>query len=201
MAPPTALHAAPCHIHPPSPSATGCRLCQELSVLRMYRCARCGCVALVCSGCDRGQIYCAAGCAKLARRESQRRVGARHQRTPEGRRNHAARQQRYRLRLLQKVTHQGPPAGADPVDPGLADVFAKPAQEESDVPTRAVRSLPRVSHSFLPPPAAPEPLAASSRLAGLAASLRCHFCQRAQSVYLRRESLCALRRRPRHRPS
>mgnify|MGYP007091127634 FL=1 len=82
---------------------------------RRYLCARCRCVVLICSRCDRGQRYCAGGCARLARADSQRAAAVRYQTSLRGRHAHAARQRRYRTRL-QKVTHQGPPP---PVPPAL----------------------------------------------------------------------------------
>jgi len=42
------------------------------TALRMYRCARCGQVALLCRHCEHGQIYCAQGCAQQARKEHER---------------------------------------------------------------------------------------------------------------------------------
>jgi hypothetical protein len=74
---------------------------------RSYQCARCLCPVVICSRCDRGNRYCPGGCAKQARRDSLRRAAARYQRTRQGRFSHAARQQRYRARQRQKVTHQG----------------------------------------------------------------------------------------------
>jgi hypothetical protein len=65
----------------------------------------------VCSSCDRGQRYCGPACSQEARQERQREAGARYQRTPRGRRHHAARQALCRRRQQQaeekKVTHQG----------------------------------------------------------------------------------------------
>jgi hypothetical protein len=80
-------------------------------VVRVYGCRRCGVCVRVCSGCDRGQAFCAAECAKLSRRESLRRAGARYQSTRRGAHRHAARQRRWRERHfppspLQVVTHQ-----------------------------------------------------------------------------------------------
>jgi hypothetical protein len=80
-------------------------------LVRMYDCRRCGVYVRVCSGCDRGQVFCAAECAKLSRRESVRRAGARYQRSRRGAHRHAARQRRWRQqhrsdRGLQIVTHQ-----------------------------------------------------------------------------------------------
>ncbi len=77
---------------------------------RMYRCARCHEQVVVCQRCDRGQIYCPAGCAALARRERQRAAAARYQASRHGRFVHAERSRRYRRRrraLSEIVTHQG----------------------------------------------------------------------------------------------
>jgi hypothetical protein len=75
---------------------------------RLCLCARCRALFLVCSRCDRGQLYCAEGCSQVARRESVKAAGRRYQQGRDGRRHHAARQRRYRARQ-QKVTHQGSP--------------------------------------------------------------------------------------------
>ena len=90
---------------------------------RRFVCARCRVPVLVCSRCDRGQIYCPTGCAAVARRQSQHEAGRRYQRSRPGRFKHAARTRRWRERqsLLampvaraatttpQSVTHQGSP--------------------------------------------------------------------------------------------
>ena len=81
---------------------------------RLYLCARCRDQVVICSHCDRGQRYCANGCARVARNESLRAAGRRYQSTRRGRHRHAERQRRYRQRQREKVTHQGSPvAGAD----------------------------------------------------------------------------------------
>jgi hypothetical protein len=74
---------------------------------------------MICSHCDRGQIYCTGGCAWTARRIKQREAGRRYQQSYRGRRRHAERMARYRARragrgpaLAKKVTHHGPPATA-----------------------------------------------------------------------------------------
>jgi hypothetical protein len=77
---------------------------------RLFNCARCHCQVVICSHCDRGQIYCGVDCAQLARAASLRAAGDRYQRSRQGRFTHAARQRRYRQRQQQKVTHQGSPA-------------------------------------------------------------------------------------------
>ncbi len=74
---------------------------------RLFNCARCACQVLICSHCDRGQIYCAGDCARAARKESLNQSGQRYQASRSGQLNHAARQARYRDRQQQKVTHQG----------------------------------------------------------------------------------------------
>ena len=170
-------------------AATAQRLAMQRSALRLYRCARCGQVALVCSGCEHGQIYCASGCAKQARLESQRRAGARHQRTKEGRHNHADRQARYRLGPLHKVTHQGTPVAPDLVQPrtsGPCVLLGLPEKESSDVCPPAVLRLPLPASAFSSTtgPDSPE-----------SPQHCCHFCAITRSRYLRRDFLCFLRRR------
>ena len=73
---------------------------------RRYLCVRCRIAVLICSRCDRGQRYCADGCARQARLSSMRQAGRRYQASRRGRHKHAERQRRYRERKV-KVTHQG----------------------------------------------------------------------------------------------
>ena len=73
---------------------------------RLFNCARCRAQVLICSRCDRGNIYCGPTCSQQARRESLRAAGGRYQRSRRGRFCHAERQRRYRRRP-HKVTHQG----------------------------------------------------------------------------------------------
>jgi len=83
----------------------------EAASARLFLCASplCRMQVLVCSHCDRGQIYCAQGCSGKARQSKQREANRRYQQTFRGRRNHAARTARYRARQ-KKVTYQGSPA-------------------------------------------------------------------------------------------
>ena len=81
---------------------------------RRYLCVSCRTPVLICSYCDRGNRYCAEGCAMQARRQSIRSAGQRYQDAHRGRRAHAERQRRYRARQ-QKVTHQGSPPPPLPV--------------------------------------------------------------------------------------
>lgn len=76
---------------------------------RLFNCGRCRKQTKICPRCDRGQIYCEKSCSEASRREKQREAGRRYQRSRRGRFKHAARQQRYRERQAEKVTHQGPP--------------------------------------------------------------------------------------------
>jgi hypothetical protein len=67
---------------------------------------------MICSHCDRGNIYCGSRCSTEARQNSLKAAGQRYQNTHQGRRKHADRQRRYR-RHRKKVTHQGSPALPD----------------------------------------------------------------------------------------
>ena len=107
--------------HPASPTL-------ETAPPRRFLCVRCRAPVLVCSHCDRGQIYCAGGCAQEARHDAQRAAGQRYQSSRCGRLKHAARASRYRAR--QKiVTHQGSPLEPrdDVVRLGAAAAANKPA--------------------------------------------------------------------------
>jgi len=74
---------------------------------RLYHCVRCHCQVIICSHCDRGNIYCSGQCATQSRLEKQQDANNRYQSTAKGMRCHALRQQHYRQRQKQKVTHQG----------------------------------------------------------------------------------------------
>jgi hypothetical protein len=110
------------------------RLCDEGkqadTTARLYLCERCRIQVLICTCCDRGNIYCEQGCATENRCSKQRASGQRYQSSPRGRRKHAERARRYRARR-QKVTHQGSLSQApDAVMP------------ESSVPPPTPRSFP-----------------------------------------------------------
>ena len=79
------------------------------SSARLFNCARCRCQVVICSHCDRGNVYCGKRCAQAARCQSRREAGRRYQETRRGRFAHAERQRRYRQRRRAKVTHQGSP--------------------------------------------------------------------------------------------
>jgi hypothetical protein len=107
---------------------------------RLYVCAGCRHQVLICSYCDRGQIYCAGDCAPQARLHSVRAAGRRYQTSRRGRLAHAARARRYRARG-KKVTHHGSPLR--PPDDLLTS--GSPAIT-SDATARADRPSPSASH-------------------------------------------------------
>tara|TARA_X000001036_G_scaffold439621_1_gene491464 strand:+ start:302 stop:748 length:447 start_codon:yes stop_codon:yes gene_type:complete len=73
---------------------------------RLYACAMCHAQVVICSSCDRGNIYCNAACAQISRQNSLKEAGKRYQNTYQGKVAHARRQHRYREQQ-KKVTHQG----------------------------------------------------------------------------------------------
>ena len=79
------------------------------SSARLFNCARCRRQVVICSHCDRGNLYCGGRCSQRVRRQSVRAAGGRYQSSRRGRWVHAERQRRYRRRRRQKVTHQGSP--------------------------------------------------------------------------------------------
>jgi hypothetical protein len=82
----------------------------EQKSYRLYNCKRCAKQVRICRKCDRGNRYCADGCAQIRRRESRCRASARYQKSYRGALKHATRQGTWRRRWQQRVTHQGSPA-------------------------------------------------------------------------------------------
>jgi hypothetical protein len=87
---------------------------------RLFLCARCRDQVLLCSHCDRGQLYCSRACSFARRRERRRETAQRYQSSQAGRLKHAARSACWRKRRrslhqhsagadVDKVTHQGCP--------------------------------------------------------------------------------------------
>ena len=87
---------------------------------RLFLCARCRDQVLLCSHCDRGQLYCSPACSMAGRRELRRLTAKRYQDSRRGRLKHAARTAFWRSRRrskqlagaegdIDKVTHQGCP--------------------------------------------------------------------------------------------
>ena len=153
----------------------------ELLSGRLFLCAGCRHQVIVCSCCDRGQIYCAGNCARQARRRTVQMAGRRYQASHRGRRMHAARMGRWRAKLAkgsdgaavgmpaegrqEKVTHHGSPA------PACGDLVAPAAMTA----TRA--AVAPADQARLPGP-------------------HCHWCGRSCLPLLRQGFL---RRRRRHR--
>ena len=105
------------------------------SSARLFNCARCNALTIVCRTCDRGQRYCSSKCRAKARRDSQRRATRKYQNTRRGRHANAERQQRYRERQRNKVTHQGS------VDPSVSAVLPDRANKLTE-PVSVVKRTP-----------------------------------------------------------
>jgi len=111
---------------------------------RLFLCAGCLRQVRICTQCDRGNHYCSKRCARFARCRSLREAGKRYQKTLDGRRKHAARQLRYRLKQINKVTHQGPHKGAVEIrsETVTANVFKKqPAVNKEESREKAKQTL------------------------------------------------------------
>jgi len=171
---------------------------------RRFLCARCRAPTLVCSHCDRGQIYCAAACAALVRQQSQRDAGRRYQGSLRGRFRHAARTRRWRERqaLLavsaaraematsQSVTHQGSPLPASDAVltvPSPMPAAATPAPASTSQSCKTITT----GSASLPAPTLPV--------------WRCHWCHRPCVARVRldflRRSRCARQSSARGDPS
>ena len=139
---------------------------------RLFVCGRCRAQVLVCSHCDRGQRYCADGCAQVTRNVLQRDAARRYQASRAGRFKHAARMRRWRERraaLLQSVTHQGSAVG-------LPDGVVAP----SSTPAAPVAS----------PPCLLPPVTVAAVVAGLGPALfpdtwHCRWCRTRCPSHLR----------------
>ena len=124
---------------------------------RMYNCVRCACQVVICSHCDRGQIYCARGCARAARKASLNQSGQRYQASRQGQLNHAARQARYRDRQQQKVTHQG----------------STPGSHHDSLMQQLKMLLKEITYNTIRPEAT------------ITANLTCHFCHQSCLPFVR----------------
>jgi hypothetical protein len=80
----------------------------ELSA-RLYNCVRCHIQVIICSPCDRNNIYCGSTCSRAGRQKSCSMASQRYQKTHRGRFKNAERQRRYRGRQKNKVTHHSSP--------------------------------------------------------------------------------------------
>lgn len=137
---------------------------------RLFLCARCQAQVLVCSQCDRGQRYCAAGCADITRQTRQREAGSRYQQGRSGRHKHAARMRQLRQRRAASakiVTHQG--SHAKPVDAVLvgneSPLAIPPDSQDSALCSTSTLSLSSANAS------------ANTRTVALPLVWRCHWCK------------------------
>lgn len=137
---------------------------------RFFLCACCREQVLVCSHCDRGQRYCAAGCAATTRQALQRDAGRRYQQGRTGRVLHALRNRRWRARkaaLKNKVTHQG--SRDVPPDAVLAALTSTPSSLLTTALTLPVQPCTIPSTSVIS-----VPLRATTAV--FPSTWRCHWC-------------------------
>lgn len=76
---------------------------------RLFSCVHCNAQAIICSPCDRNNIYCSDECSRTARAASCRAAAIRYANSRRGRHQHAKRQKQYRERQKNKVTHHTSP--------------------------------------------------------------------------------------------
>ncbi|MCP4379379.1 MAG: hypothetical protein GY794_24810 [bacterium] len=134
------------------------------NIARLYNCVRCHHQVTICSHCDRGNIYCGKSCADSARRTSLGAAGRRYQNTHRGRLKHAERQRRYRTKH-KKVTHQGSPEA--PSNDPLSTRSEAPSSVADVEDIEGVEGVKGVGDE----------------------AIRCHFCGRLCSDYLRLDYL------------
>jgi len=88
---------------------------------RLYNCVCCHIQVIICSPCDRNNIYCGSTCSRAARQKSCSMASERYQKSYRGRLMHAERQRHYRGRQKIKVTHHSslisPPHAVLPPEP------------------------------------------------------------------------------------
>jgi hypothetical protein len=117
---------------------------------RFVVCDRADCrqVFFLCRRCDRGDRYCSQRCAYRARHATLRAAGRRYQHSRPGRRQHAARQARYRGRRAarEKVTHQTShaPVSCGMVAPPAALTVTRAAEQEESIDADAANARRRV---------------------------------------------------------
>ena len=137
---------------------------------RLFLCARCQAQVLVCSQCDRGQRYCANGCANITRRSRQREASNRYQQSRTGRHKHAARMHQWRKRRaasVKIVTHHGSQdTPADAVLPVNESPPAISPDSQAQPPCRPIASD-SIALSAT----------ANTRISMPASLWRCHWCQ------------------------
>jgi len=170
--------------------ASDARLCPVLRVgsmgaseqtYRLYNCRLCAVQVRICRNCDHGNVYCAGGCAQIARRESTQRAGEIYQLGRSGASNHAARQHTFRERQTQIVTHQGSlPEAATSI---VAASSIQSPTEETHVDIASIPSPPQRPSPLQAGLRASHTLTYSQPMALLAH--RCSFCRCALPAFAR----------------
>ena len=152
---------------------------------RRFVCERCRAPVLVCSHCDRGQIYCAGGCAVTVRGERQRAAAHRYQCSRRGRFKHAARTRRWRERqavlaslaattAAQSVTHQGCPPAASAA---VLEAVPSPMPSAAGPATQPCMTLIASRASTPSTPGSCDPVLTPTLTPTIAASVwRCPWC-------------------------
>ena len=69
---------------------------------RKYNCVRCHAQIIICSACDRGNIYCGSICSQQARVQNHQISNQLYQKSLKGRLKHAERQRGYRAQRERK---------------------------------------------------------------------------------------------------
>jgi hypothetical protein len=109
--------------------------CKETLCSRLFLCLHCRQQVVICSRCDRGQVYCGRACASEGRQSRQREARRHYQASERGRQMHADRSRRYRARG-RRVTDQGPALVASPDrQPEPAHAATMPVQPAASVAT------------------------------------------------------------------
>ena len=163
---------------------------------RLFVCVRCRAQVLLCSHCDRGQLYCTRACSFAGRGERRRETAQRYQRSRGGRLKHAARtacwrQRRRSLRHasagidVDKVTHQGCP----PLRTDASLLACETINAGEPIPLDALSSSAA--------PVEPASLATTAFAAALCRRCACALLPHARVGWLRRDR-GGIRRRARH---
>jgi hypothetical protein len=143
---------------------------------RLFFCLRCHTQVVICRRCDRGQRYCADGCATTARRISVQRARRRYQKTRIGRLSNAQRQQRFRDRL--RVSK---------------DASCEPIQH---VETKVTHQGSAASRVAVPYRHDNRHAGSNDALLTPTTTVRCHWCNNTCSAFLRRDFLATSARSP-----
>jgi hypothetical protein len=148
--------------------------------IRRFLCAGCRVVAYVCTACDRGQRYCSDGCARGARRRSQRESDRRYQNSERGRLKHAERARRYRQRCRSVTEHSAVVSLEQdvPTTSATSEVSTPSSAQETGTTFASESSTDEVAHF---------------------GKVNCHRCRRWCDPWIRHAPLRRRRSRPRRK--